>query len=305
MQENLVSDKNPFLSVILIFVVVFIGFVFVGPLIGLSIASSFYEGNLLGDLQSKSTDPQLFLPLMVTQGITSLVGLIVMPLLYLKFILHKPFSPFFKRESDLVKSIFLMAGICLSFMITISPIAEWNMKFVFPEFLQEFGNWARAQEDTLAEMTKLLTHFNTPADYAIGMLVIAILPGIGEELVFRGFIQNELFRNNRNIHLAIWTSAILFSAIHMQFFGFIPRVLLGAMFGYLYYWSGNLAIPMIAHFFHNGFTLTMLYLYQLGYIDVNIDTEESAPWSLVAIAAMFTFALLYFSRKHYSTQQLQ
>jgi membrane protease YdiL (CAAX protease family) len=305
MQQNLVSNKNPFRSVILIFIVVFIGFVFVGPLIGLTIASGFYDGNLLVDLQSKKADPTLFLPLMITQGITSLLGLIVMPLLYLKFIEHKPFAPFFKTESDLIKSLVLIVGIGLSFLIAISPVAEWNMKFVFPEFLEEFGKWARAQEDTLAEMTKLLTHFNTPADYAIGMLVIAILPGIGEEIVFRGFIQNELFRSNRNIHLAIWTSAILFSAIHMQFFGFVPRVLLGALFGYLYYWSGNLAIPMIAHFFHNGFTLTMLYLYQLGSIDINIDSEESAPWSLVALGMVFTFTLLYFFRKHYSTQQLQ
>jgi membrane protease YdiL (CAAX protease family) len=305
MQENLVSNKNPLFSVILIFVVVFIGFVFVGPLIGLGVASGFYDGNLLLDLQSKKSDPALFLPLMITQGITCLIGLIILPLVYLKFIEHKPFAPFFKTETDLLKSVGLIIGIGLSFLIAISPIAEWNMKFVFPEFLQEFGNWARAQEDTLAEMTKLLTHFNTPADYAIGMLVIAILPGVGEELVFRGFIQNELFRNNRNIHLAIWTSAILFSAIHMQFFGFIPRVLLGALFGYLYYWSGNLAIPMIAHFFHNGFTLTMLYSYQLGFIDINIDSEESAPWTLVALGMVFTFTLLYFFRKHYSTQQLQ
>jgi uncharacterized protein len=305
MQENLVSNKSPLLSVILIFVVVFIGFVFIGPFIGLGVASGFYDGNLLMDLQAKKTDPSLFFPLMITQGITSLIGLIVLPIVYLKFIEHKPFAPFFKTEADLLKSVGLIVGIGLSFLIAISPIAEWNMKFVFPEFLQEFGNWARAQEDTLAEMTKLLTHFNSPADYAIGMLVIAILPGIGEELVFRGFIQNELFRSNKNIHLAIWTSAILFSAIHMQFFGFVPRVLLGALFGYLYYWSGNLAIPMIAHFFHNGFTLTMLYLYQLGSIDINIDTEESAPWSLVALGMVFTFTLLYFFRKHYSTQQLQ
>ena len=179
------------------------------------------------------------------------------------------------------------------------------MKFQFPEILQEFGNWARSQEDKMTEMTKLLTHFSTPGEYAFGMVVIALLPGIGEELVFRGLIQNELWRGSRNIHVGIWFSAFIFSAIHMQFFGFVPRMLLGAMFGYLYYWSGNLLVPMIAHFFHNGFTLTMIYVFNIGLIDVNIDSEESAPLSLVGLCVVFTFALMYFFKKHYHSEPLQ
>jgi membrane protease YdiL (CAAX protease family) len=179
------------------------------------------------------------------------------------------------------------------------------MNVQFPEFLKEFSSWAREQEDKLIEMTKFLTTFNTTSDFLLGLFVIAILPGIGEELVFRGLIQNELWRSSKNIHAAIWTSAILFSAIHMQFFGFMPRMLLGALFGYLYYWSGNLLIPMIAHFFHNGFTLSMIYLYTKGSIDVNIDSEESAPLPLVALCTVFNFALLYYFKKHYTTQEPQ
>lgn len=199
----------------------------------------------------------------------------------------------------------MIIAIGLCFLVAISPVVEWNMNFQFPEFLQEFGSWARAQEDKLAEMTKLLTSFNTPGAFILGLLVIALLPGIGEELVFRGLIQNEFFRGSKNIHVAIWLSAFLFSAIHMQFFGFIPRLLLGGLFGYLYYWSGNLMVPMIAHFFHNGFTLTMIYLYNTGLVNVNIDSEESAPLSLVGLCAVFTFVLLYFFRKHYTQEQPQ
>jgi uncharacterized protein len=302
MQRSLVSDKHPFLSILLILLVVFIGFTLIGPLVGLGVASLFYDGNLLVELQQSPPDASVFLPLMITQGITGLLGLIVLPIVFLLFIEHKPLAPFFNRENDLLKTIVMIAGIGVCFSVAISPVIEWNMKFMFPEFLQDFGNWARAQEDKLAEITKLLTRFNTPADYLLAMVVIAIIPGIGEELVFRGLIQNEMFRANRNIHLAIWMSAFLFSAIHMQFFGFVPRVLLGALFGYLYYWSGNLAIPMIAHFFHNGFTVTMIYLYQLGSVDINMDSEEAAPWPLVAFSMVVTFALLFYFRKQYSTQ---
>jgi membrane protease YdiL (CAAX protease family) len=270
-------------------------------MVGLGVSSLFYEGDLLKELLKPNPDDSIFLPLMVTQGFTSLIGLIIVPILYLWFSEHKPLSPFFRRENDIAKifSIIPVLGVC--FLIAISPITEWNMTFQFPDFLKDFGSWARVQEDKMMEMTKLLTNFDSTTEFILGLVVIAVLPGIGEELVFRGLIQNELYRSNRNIHIAIWTSAFLFSAIHMQFFGFVPRLLLGALFGYLYYWSGNLLIPMVAHFFHNGFTLTMLYLYNQGSTSINMDSEESAPLYLVALCTGVTFALLYFFRKHYTS----
>ena len=303
MKESLVSDKHPLISIFFILLVVLIGFLFLGPLVGIAVSSLFYDGNLLQELQNPSPDAALFLPLMVMQGFTSLIGLIIFPALYIRFVEHKPLTPFFNTEKDILKVIAIIVGVGLCFLVAISPLVEWNMKFQFPEPLQEFGSWARAQEDKLMELTKFLTSFTTTRDFFIGLVVIAILPGIGEEFVFRGLIQNELWRSSKNIHAAIWTSAILFSAIHMQFYGFVPRMLLGALFGYLYYWSGNLLIPMIAHFFHNGFTLSMLYLYNKGLIDINIESEESAPLTLVGLCAVFTFALLYFFKKHYQTSE--
>ena len=303
LKDSIVSDRDPILSLFFILLVVLIGFLFIGPLIGLGISSLFYEGDLLAELQKAKPDASIFLPLMVTQGFTSLIGLIIIPILYLLYVEHKPLSPFFRRENDITKifSIIPVLGIC--FLVAISPVTEWNMNFQFPEFLQEFGGWARAQEDKLMEMTKLLTNFSSSTGFIIGLVVIAVLPGIGEELVFRGLIQNELWRSSKNIHIAIWTSAFLFSAIHMQFFGFVPRLLLGALFGYLYYWSGNLLIPMVAHFFHNGFTVTMIYLYNQGSTGINIDSEESAPVYLVALCTGATFVLLYFFRKHYTSAE--
>ena len=127
--------------------------------------------------------------------------------------------------------------------------------------------------------------------------MIAILPAIGEELVFRGMLQPELQRATGNIHAAIWISAIMFSAIHLQFFGFVPRMLLGVMFGYLYYWSGNIIIPMLAHFVNNGFSLLMVYLYQLEIISIDLESGESASPLLVAFFTLITFGLLLYLKK--------
>jgi len=279
---------------------VLVGFLFIGPALGLGVSSLLYDGNLMEELLKSPPDPSIFLPLMVTQGVTSLIGLIIIPILYLKFSEHKSIVPFFQRERDITKVFVIIPLLGVSFLIAISPITEWNMTFQFPEVLREFGSWARTQEDKMMEMTQLLTHFDSTVEFILGLVVIAVLPGIGEELVFRGLIQNELWRGSKNIHVAIWLSAFLFSAIHLQFFGFLPRLFLGALFGYLYYWSGNLLIPMAAHFFHNGFTLSMIYLYNQGAIGVNIDSEESAPLFLVAVCGVVTFALLYFFRKQYT-----
>ena len=128
--------------------------------------------------------------------------------------------------------------------------------------------------------------------------MVAIIPGIGEEFVFRGLIQNHIFGISKNIHIAIWVSAFLFSLFHMQFYGIIPRMLLGVLFGYLYYFSGNIIYPMVAHFFNNGFTLVMLYLFQHNIVEYNIDDSEVLPWPQVIFFTALTLVLFYIFKRN-------
>jgi hypothetical protein len=83
----------------------------------------------------------------------------------------------------------------------------------------------------------------------------------------------------------------------MQFFGFVPRVFLGALFGYLYFWSGNLLVPMFAHFINNAFSVLMIYLHQKALLDIDPVETESAPWPVVLGSAVLTAFLLYYFRK--------
>ncbi|HET9053395.1 MAG TPA: CPBP family intramembrane glutamic endopeptidase, partial [Cyclobacteriaceae bacterium] len=299
--QSLVSDKPPFTSLLLVFAVVFIGFVMIGPMIGFMLAMLIYEGDFVGELLKNSPDPKAFYPLMLVQGVASFIGLVLLPALYIRYVEQKTFAPFFRKEKNLPLIIGVICLLGINFVIAISPITEWNTTVEFPESLKAFGDWARAQEDKLAEMTRFLTRFDSFGAFLLGMLVIAVIPALGEEFVFRGLIQNELWRSGRNIHLAIWVSAFLFSAIHLQFFGFMPRFLLGALFGYLYYWSGNLLIPIIAHFFNNGFSLTLIYLQSLGISNIDMETETAAPLSWAVVCAVAVFALLYFFKRQYSS----
>jgi membrane protease YdiL (CAAX protease family) len=282
-----------------IVLMVTLGFVIVGPLLGLQLAMAFYEGDLMKDIGNVSGTPQLATAILIMQATATLVGLIILPLIQITRLEGKQLQSFFPNQEKLGLMLLIVAGIGLIFPIAMSPLSEWNANLSFPDFMSGFERWAKEEEERLAKITSLITEIDSVPELIVGIFVIGLLPAIGEELVFRGMIQQELWRGSRNIHLAIWTSAFIFSAIHVQFFGFVPRLLLGALFGYLYYWSGNLLIPMFSHFFNNTFAVVMLYLYHTGSITLNVEEEESAPIKYVIPCVILSITLLYYTRQHY------
>lgn len=302
---NSISDRSPWISVLLIFLTSMAGFIIIGPLIGMLVAIPFIEGSITDFILNVSDPidhPEVKTPLFILQGCATFFGLIVVPALYLSSIEKK--NPFQLVNQKPVYGLMMLitAGVVIFFMATNSIFIEWNANITLPESLKAFERWAREKEDMAMQITTFLTKFDSIGEFILAFVVIAILPGIGEELVFRGLLQPELHRATKNIHFAIWISAIMFSAIHMQFFGFLPRVLLGALFGYLYYWSGDLRISMFAHFVNNGFSVAMMYLHQLGMIDVNIDAPEAAPWPAVVGFTILTFGLLVYLKKFYESR---
>lgn len=310
---HLSEQRSSLGSSLLLLLFTIIGFVIIGPTIGLLIAMFFYGGDFFDFatiLQPPFEDPNIRIPLFIAQGCATLIGLVVIPWLFLKSYEKKPMKEFFKIKIPYLTPSLLVFFIIIAFMGVNAIFIEWNQEIDFPDFMREFEIWAQEREEMAAQATKFLTQFDSVSSFLLGFLVIAIIPAIGEELVFRGFLQNYLHKAFSNIHVAIWLSAILFSAIHIQFYGFIPRMLLGALFGYLYYWSGNLWIPIVAHLFHNGFTVVMVYLYQLGTVDYDIETTTDTPWYIVLLFSAITFFLLryfyhYFKSYHSAHDNLE
>lgn len=297
-----ISQRHPLTSLVFILLTTILGFMIIGPLLGFFIAMPFYDGSIF-DLVEKIANPTLYpeirLPLVIIQGSATLIGLILIPLLYLFSMERINPMGWIKSKTTSVLMLLITGFIVLAFMATNSVFIEWNASFTFPEFLKDFGAWARERETLAEELTTFFTTFDSTGDFLLGAFVIALLPAIGEELVFRGMLQPELFRATGNHHAAIWISAIIFSAFHMQFFGFVPRMLLGALFGYLYVWSGNLLMPMFAHFVNNGFSVLMIYLYQKGTVTIDMDAPEAAPWPVViGFTTVFVVLLYYFKKFH-------
>ncbi|SEA94020.1 CPBP family intramembrane glutamic endopeptidase [Pedobacter hartonius] len=242
-----------------------------------------------------SGDPAYLTGLRISQALTS-VFLFLMPPILLA-ITEKArivkFYGFKKPRLSILLTVFLL-------MICSLPVMEWvtlvNQQMVLPGFLKSVEDWMRAKEDAAMNMTILLLRIRGFGEFLINILIIALLPAIAEEFLFRGGIQRGFTRMFNNPHVAIWLAAFIFSAIHVQFFGFFPRMFLGAAFGYIYLWTGSLWYAMFAHFLNNAYAVCQAWYLQAHHIPLEqADNSAYFPWyaSIISlILSIFLFKYL-------------
>ena len=199
--------------------------------------------------------------------------------------------------------VILVLLLTFFFMILNSGVIEWNKSINFPEFMNSFETWAFNKEKELEKITIFLVSFENNWEFLFGILSIALIPGICEEYLFRGVLQKNFYLISKNIHIAVWLSAFFFSALHLQFYGFFPRMLLGVLFGYIYYWSGSILYPMIAHIFNNFFSLTIFYFSQKGLLnenfEVSVNSSPKIPIALIIISAVLFIGFMYLLRRYF------
>lgn len=192
----------------------------------------------------------------------------------------------------------LGVGIMVTAIPLINSMVAWNESIRLPESLRGLEQWIQQTE---AQAELLLQGFLTYKNGAwqvllLNLLVLAILPGIGEELAFRGVLQS-LFRNR---HVAVWVTAFVFSFVHFQFYGFIPRLLLGALFGYVLLWSGQLGLCMLMHATNNALSVLVFYLgtyrWHLSQAEIDaIGTQHT--WWLTLVCTPVLLLLIYLFRR--------
>lgn len=192
------------------------------------------------------------------------------------------------------------AALSVLFLLISFPLAQyiywWNMRIPLPAELM------RMEQDA-GEMMKAFLVMDSPMELLLNLLIVGLVAAVGEELIFRGIIQPHLYALSRHAALSIWLTAFLFSAIHFQFAGFLPRMLLGAVLGYIYWWNRSLWIAILAHFIFNGMQIAAQYF--LGSKMDAYDPEKmSQPHWLTAIIPLF---MLYFvgkwiSNTHHTTR---
>jgi len=209
---------------------------------------------------------------------------------------------FFKPKKILVIAALVMVLFALP---TINILAWLNEQMVLPEFLGGLEQLFSGMEDSAARLTKALTEQTSPIILIANILTIALIPALGEEMIFRGALIPILKKWTNSVHWAVWISAILFSAMHLQFYGFLPRMLLGAALGYLFVWSGSLWVPVIAHFANNALALILIFLVTRGNITADIDefnpTASDYIWVLLSMAVV-TSSLYFIYKNRVATQ---
>lgn len=201
---------------------------------------------------------------------------------------------YIKRRVD-VKILLLVLISMFLFSPTITLTALLNKQMVLPSFMAPIENWMKAQEALAEQLTNTLLEGSGVLTLLYNLLVIAIMAGITEEFLFRGALQRIIGQWTTNHHIVIWSAAIVFSAFHMQFYGFLPRMLLGAYFGYLLYWGRNIWIPVLAHFVNNAFAVFSMSDTRLKdneFITGDISNANLLPYSALAIITLILFALL-------------
>ena len=179
-------------------------------------------------------------------------------------------------------ALFLSIGVMMTVLPFVGYIGYWNQGLVLPDFLSDVEAWMRSSEQQMAEMLEVFLVMDSPLDLVINLLMVAVLPAIGEEFLFRGTLQSFLKEWTRKPHLAIWVTAFVFSFIHFQFYGFFPRFILGVVLGYLFYWSGCLWYPIIGHFFNNGLQVVLVYVGVMSLDDTGAEMADSLVMIVVA-----------------------
>lgn len=257
------------------------------------------SGMGVGDILDLSEGSAMDLSAGVTRAMLLIqhVFVFILPALTFALILYR--SSFLKGLDLHVKPGWRLAVLGIFFLLVAYPLV--NLSFLVNENIP-LPAWAIQYEDQTAEILGLiLGDMLSPWIFAINILIIAILPGIGEELIFRGILQKHLGHMLRHPIAGIWIAAAIFSAIHLQFEGFLPRMALGAILGYLYYWTGNLWVPIIAHAFNNGIQVAVIYATGM---DLSTFDQESSgqlyAWMIpLSVGLMFlVYSAIRFKRNH-------
>ena len=194
-----------------------------------------------------------------------------------------------------IRSSLMWFGVILLMPLAL-PAVNWlkslNDLVVLPHFMSGVELWMQQMEHQSELLTEKFLSVSSYSALALNLLVMAAIPALGEELFFRGILQTVL-GEKLNRHLAVWITAFIFSAIHLQFYGFLPRFLLGAALGYLFLFSGSIWASIVAHFINNALAVLLFFLTFNGYLTFDMDAlgTQNTWWlgflSLTLVCLLF------------------
>ncbi len=262
-------------------VLLFLIILFISGLIGVAISAIFMAA---GDTGMK-----------IAQGLSSIFMFVVPPIVYyyVTRMKHQMYDLGFRKPAN--PWWLLLIGVVLMFISlpVTNQLTRWNEAMSFGGVFEKLEEYLKMLEETAAATTEKMLNVDTIGGLLLNLLVIALIPAVGEELTFRGVLQQGLMRRVKSPHVAILLSAAIFSFIHFQFYGFLPRMFLGILLGYMFYITGSLWTSIAMHFVNNGTAVVLYYLNNKGIIDIDPEHFGEMQYSwLITISFVVTAALI-------------
>ena len=218
------------------------------------------------------------------------------PILYAMLVKERPFKSLGFSKSTI---LWLILGVAM--MYTILPLnsifTEWNANIKFPESLASFEKLMQDLQENATEIMMRFINVDTIGGLILNLFMIAGLAALGEELLFRSVIQTSLIRICKNAHIGIFIASAIFSLFHMEFYGLLPRLVLGLLMGYMYYYSRSIWIPMAMHFANNGTIVFLYYLNNIGAINIDVESFGETNIFVLILSIITMVALFWFTIK--------
>ncbi|MFA8433772.1 MAG: lysostaphin resistance A-like protein [Marinifilaceae bacterium] len=237
------------------------------------------------------------LPLLKYYQVMYSLGLFVIPPFLLAYLFHHRISEYLCLNVSAKRTKYVLAALLTILALPlINLMAEFNSHLSLPDFLSGVEEWMRNSEENVKVITEKFLEMKTTGDLMINLFMIALIPALGEELLFRGIFQKLITKWTNNKHAGIILAAMAFSALHLQFFGFLPRMMMGILFGYLLIWTGSLWIPIVAHFINNSMAVIFYFLVARGYFPEEVNNIGSTDngWAASIISLALTGYLVFF-----------
>ena len=256
-------------------------------------------GLIVASVATKLLIKQSMLAMLTIQDIFAFIlpAVVAMALFYLR--------PLHVMGLDRMPSLKALAVVVVFYLVSL-PAMNWLVDFngsmVLPSWMSGVEEAMRQAEDMAADATRQILDINTIPQLLSCLFVVGLMAGLSEEMLFRGAMQRTMQDSWLGAHTAIWVTAIVFSAFHMQFFGFLPRMLLGAWLGYLFVWTRSLWVPIIAHTLNNSTVVVMSYLAGKGVVpegfgdNLGLPADGAFPWMATASLVLSIAIALWAAR---------
>ncbi len=272
---------------------------FVGGATAISLTCLIFDLNT-SQLSDILKDPETSSkPIIITQALIFTVsGCLVFPTIYEFITPRNSISGIRYKKRGHLPLLLVTIALVFSTLPLISILIELNYRIPFPNSLSNLETYFSEMEDAARKFSSSLLIFNSFKDLIVAIIIIALIPGFAEEYFFRGLVQTRLQNVLKNHHYAILLSAFLFSIMHFQFYGLIPRMALGVLFGYMFAWSNNIWYPIIGHMMNN--TIGVLSSYFWGPTVLDPENGNRFPILLLLVSIVVSFVLISYL-KHYNT----